>query len=418
MTGKTIPEQYWIDLKPYAVTESQQNCIDALIQCGTYQVAAEHLGIRERTLYATIKRVKRLAAKVGHAPEHDMIHTAPDGYKVKGTSTLYGDDGQPKIQWVKTSIDEQRQMEMMHEAINTLCEDLPAIQPPKLNNPSQNTDVIPWFIIGDAHLGALALGNETGIENNLEITERELLVAMTTLIHEAPATQRCVIYDVGDFTHYQDFKGESESGHKFDIDQRYPDMIKAYIRIMLTMVNTALEKFENVDVIINQGNHSRSNDIFMRNALDTMFKDSGRVTVLDNASVFIPYRMGNTFVMCHHGDKSKHHNLPGIMATDYAHDWGEATYRYIWTGHIHHKEAVAKEQAGVMVESWNSLTRGDKYHHEGGWRSRKCMSMVEVSKTYGRIGTKEIPIERVVDIVKKAEAGATAKASRRKVYTV
>jgi len=299
-----------------------------------------------------------------------------------------------------------------------LCEDLPAIEPPKLKTVSDNSDIVPWFIIGDAHLGALALGSETGIENNLEITERELIVAMTTLIHEAPATERCVIYDVGDFTHYQDFKGESESGHKFDIDQRYPQMIKAYIRIMLTMVNTALEKFQNVDVIINQGNHSRSNDIFMCNALNAMYGQTDRVTALDNSSVFIPYRMGNAFILCHHGDKSRHNDLSGVMATDYAHDWGEATYRYIWTGHIHHKEAVAKEQAGVMIESWNSLSRGDKYHHEGGWRSRKCMSMVEVSKTYGRIGTKEIPIERIVDIVKKAEAGATARTLRRKVYTV
>lgn len=416
--GSPKHREHWIELLPYAETDRQREYLEALMECGTYSATADWLGVAERNLYMAIARVKRNAARHGHAPEHDMTKTVPDGYTVKGTSTLYDDAGQPKIQWVKTQVDHQRQLEMMQEAIEALCEDLPAIKPPKLKTVSDNTDIIPWFIIGDAHLGALALGSETGVENNLEITERELIAAMTTLIHEAPSTERCVIYDVGDFTHYQDFKGESESGHKFDIDQRYPDMIKAYIRIMLTMVNTALEKFEYVDVIINQGNHSRSNDIFMCNALNTMYADTGRVTALDNASVFIPYRMGNTFVMCHHGDKSKHNDLSGVMATDYAHDWGEATYRYIWTGHIHHKEAVAKEQAGVMIESWNSLSRGDKYHHEGGWRSRKCMSMVEVSKTYGRIGTKEIPIERVVDIVKKAEAGATARTLRRKVYTV
>ena len=415
---KQIPREHWEALVPYAKTQRQRECMEALIECGTIYATAEWLGIDKRTLFTTIKRVKKHAARQGYAPEHDMTKTVPDGYTVKGTSTLYDDAGQPKIQWVKTQVDHQRQLEMMQEAIGALCEDLPAIEPPKLKTVSDNSDIVPWFIIGDAHLGALALGSETGIENNLEITERELIVAMTTLIHEAPATERCVIYDVGDFTHYQDFKGESESGHKFDIDQRYPQMIKAYIRIMLTMVNTALEKFQNVDVIINQGNHSRSNDIFMCNALNAMYGHTDRVTALDNSSVFIPYRMGNAFILCHHGDKSRHNDLSGVMATDYAHDWGEATYRYIWTGHIHHKEAVAKEQAGVMIESWNSLSRGDKYHHEGGWRSRKCMSMVEVSKTYGRIGTKEIPIERIVDIVKKAEAGATARTLRRKVYTV
>jgi hypothetical protein len=70
-----------------------------------------------------------------------------------------------------------------------------------------------------------------------------------------------------------------------------------------------------------------------------------------------------------------------------------------------------------VYESWNQLAAPDKYAHDGGWRSRQCLSVVERSKTYGEVGRRTIPIARVKDMLDKCEPGLNAQI-RRDVHTV
>jgi len=414
-----------MSLLPYCNTEKETAYVTAYEEKGNQWTAiAQQFDKQESTIRTTVKRVMNRAALQGWSPDMDMNHPVPDTHIVKGVSTLYDDAGEVKQQWVKSDVKKEAILEALQAAVEAMKEDIRPIPLGKLKTPENasesDMDIIPWFNIGDAHIGALAHKMETGFNNDIGITERELTEAMCTLIAETPSCNRCVINDLGDATHYETFDGITMGhGHQLDFDTRYPKMIAAYVRIMRTIIESALAKFNYIDVIINTGNHSRSNDIFMAELLRALYGDTGRVTVLDNTNVFIPYRMGNTFVMCHHGDKTKHNALSGVMATDYSKDWGESTYRYIYTGHIHHREVVAKEQAGVIIESWNAMSKGDKYAHDGGWRSRKCLSVVELSKTYGEVGRRTIPIERVEDIIADNHPGSTAEANKEKgVYTV
>jgi hypothetical protein len=362
-------------------------------------------------------KAKQLAAKRGYDPQYDLTHPTADGFFVKGVSTLYGDDGQIKQQWVKTNIDLESQVETFKEAIQNVVRDyvqpvLPIAEP----TGDLDTDVIPWFNIGDGHLGMLAFDHEVGHNFDLSIARNELIEAMSVLIERAPACERCVIQDMGDMTHYQDFSAQTESGHILDYDTRYPKMIETYHHVMRAIVEMALTKFKYVDVIINQGNHSRSNDIAMVQTLRWVYSENDRLNVLDNSSVFIPYRMGNTFVMSHHSDKCKPHRLHEVMSTDFRQDFGECLYKYIDIGHIHHKQ-VSKENAGVIIESWNQLAPSDKYAHDGGWRSRAMLTCVLRSKTYGEKGRITLTAEEVKDRIMKLEPGKSAQ-NRRFVYSV
>lgn len=379
----------------------------------TVTEAARLLGIHERVLYA---RKAKLQLK-GHLPEMHIRAKLPDFLKIKGTSQLMrrGEE-EPVLSWVKTNTDAEALAAMFQQFAQAYMEEmapLPEIAPPAK---PLDTDVIPWFNIGDAHVGMLAHANEVGHNFDLKIAERELVTAMRHLIDRAPSCERCVIQDLGDMSHYQDFTAKSESGHDFDFDSRYPKMIEVCARIMRAIVDKALSKFKFVDVIVNQGNHSRSNDVWMRIFLNHVYSENPRLHVLDNSSVFIPYRMGNTFVLCHHSDKCRPTQLAHVMATDFAKDWGESIYRYIDIGHIHHR-MTSKEHPGVTVESWNQLAPGDKYAHDGGWRSRACLTCVLRSKTYGEKGRITISAEEVKDIIDKAVPGAEA-LKRRAVYSV
>jgi DNA repair exonuclease SbcCD nuclease subunit len=120
--------------------------------------------------------------------------------------------------------------------------------------------------------------------------------------------------------------------------------------------------------------------------------------VLNNATAFIAYRMGKTFVLVHHSDKCKPDQLVKVMSVDFQHDWGETDYHYVDIGHIHHK-LTSKEHPGAVVESWNILAPMDKWAHDGGYRSRQSITVVDRSRRYGEVGSRTLPIRRVRDAI-------------------
>jgi hypothetical protein len=182
------------------------------------------------------------------------------------------------------------------------------------------------------------------------------------------------------------------------------------------MIEACLTKFKYVDVIINPGNHSETNDYSSAIWLEMLYEKEPRVNILDNSCLFIPYRMGNTFVMTHHSHTCKPNKLAGVMANDFHQDWGETKYHYIDIGHVHHKN-VSKEDNGAIVESFNQLAPADKHAHDHGWRSRSFLTVIRRSKTYGEKGREHLTAEEVQDRLHNLPAG-TSVVKRRKVYTV
>lgn len=354
------------------------------------------------------------AAKRGFAPDHDMTHVVPAPFVVRGTSTLYGEDGKPRMQWVKTRLDDKMVDEAIREGIKAFIEE---IKPVKVKPAPLDfqTDIIPWIQIGDAHLGMLAHSAEIGENYDLKIAEQEICAAISILIDDLPTCERMVINDLGDFTHYENFSATTEaSGHPLDYDSRFPKMIKVYSRVFRFIIEKALTKARHLDVIINQGNHSRTNDIWMAELVNVAYGHTGRVHVLNNDSVFIGYRMGNTFVMTHHSDKCKPARLANVMTNDFRKDYGETEFHYIDVGHVHHG-MVMKEHPGIFVESFNHLAALDRWAHDSGYRNRKSITTILRSKTYGEVGRRVLSIQEIRDRLKGAKQEAP---TEREVYTV
>jgi hypothetical protein len=393
-------------LKQWA-TPREAEIIDAINLHGSARKAAPALGLKAYSnLTRAIRHVKRKAAIAGYSPEHDMDKTAPEPFVVRGVSTYYGKEGDRRGQWVKTKLDDAAYQAALQEAITVFLETVAPlpVAPAPLD---YNTDIIPWIQIGDAHIGLLCHAAEVNESFDLKIGERELLTAMFTLIDELPACERLVINDLGDFTHYENNSGTTEaSGHALDYDTRFPKMITVYSRIMRAIVDRALTKAAHVDVIINQGNHSRTNDFWMAELLRVAYGDTGRVHVLNNHNVFIGYRMGKTLVVVHHSDKCRAKDLVGVMITDFRQDFGETEYHYIDTGHVHHG-FVMKEHPSVQIEAFNHLAVTDKWAHDAGYRSRKSICVVLRSRTYGEVGRRLLPIQEVRDRLAQLPAGSS-----------
>lgn len=114
-----------------------------------YRSAALSLGIPLTTLKSRIYR---------HKDRNEIGEVVPDGYIVNGTSTLYNKDGEKTAQWVKLSIDKDRQMEMMREFGEALKADIPrekiTVTPEKIFN----EDLAALYVITDYHLGQFSWG--------------------------------------------------------------------------------------------------------------------------------------------------------------------------------------------------------------------------------------------------------------------
>lgn len=347
--------------------------------------AANELQLDQSTFHSWCKKNDITAPEPG-----DQV---ADGFALKGYSEFTKTEHGTPI-WLKTIKAEQDYWRGVADAIR----DVKPVQDVPLPTGLPDGDIIPWLQIGDAHIGLLANEKETGANFDVGIGEAEICAAAAALIASAPPCKRMVINDLGDGTHAESFAALTEaSGHALDVDTRYWKMIRSYIRITRFIIDRALEKAEVVDYICNQGNHSRSNDIWAAALVEQLYGATGRVNVLENANVFIPYRMGKTMVVVHHGDKCRPEKFRDVVSSDYAIDWGETEFRYLDGGHVHHSQR--KELAGCIFESWNNLAPRDKYANDGGWRSKACMTLVLRSRTYGEVGRHVMPIERVRDLI-------------------
>lgn len=377
-----------LTLRSYA-TVRQLEYLDAVEQHGSQRAAAKALNVNESTLRHSLAALRKKAELRSEVPSLDGATS---------TSTLYDADGNVQLQWVKRDSRSNSVKQAIADAVSAFVDEVEPIAPPPPPN-DYSDDVIPWIQIGDAHLGLVTWAFEVGENFDLAIAERELCGAIGLLIDEMPACERVVINDLGDGTHYENYSAVTEaSGHRLDFDSRFPRMIRTYSRVMRFIVDKALTKALHVDVIVNQGNHSRTNDVWMAELLRVAYEHTGRVHVLNNDSVFIGYRMGNTFVMTHHSDKCKPAKLANVMTHDFRKDFGETEHHYIDIGHVHHG-MVMKEHPSIFIESFNHLASTDKWAFEEGYRNRKSITVVLRSKTYGEVGRRVLTVQEIRDKV-------------------
>lgn len=329
-----------------------------------------------------------LAARRGWAPEHQMVHPVAPGYAVKGTSTLYGDDGSVRAQWVKTTTDQQAQQEAIEAAVLAMSSQLPRVAPRKASG-VWSTDLLTAYPIGDPHIGMYSWAAETGEDWDLELARNVHCRAMDALVQAAPATEQAIIVNLGDALHYDSMEAKTpRSGHMLDADGRYAKVIDVAVMTIRQCIESALTKHKSVHVVNVRGNHDETGAMWLARLLAIAYEREPRVTVDVTPSVFNYYRWGKVLIGMHHGHSCKPEKLPGVMAADRASDWGECSWRYWWQGHIHHESK--KEYPGVSVESFNTLAAKDAYANDGGWRSGRTMQAIVLHREHGEVARSRV----------------------------
>lgn len=373
-------------------TVRQLEYVQAVEKHGSNRKAAKALNVCRNAVDEAINHVKRKAASRGVSPEHDMTKPVPDGYMVKGVSTYYDKEGKPAGQWVKSTVDQQRQAEIQRAAIEAMSEEVPRIA--ALPAPKKTLGhLCNVYTLTDCHVGMLAWHKEGGADWDLNIAEQTLTGCFEQMVTSSPQAKTAVIAQLGDFLHYDSAVAAITPmhGHNLDADGRMPKMVKTAIRILRRLVDMALQRHENVVLLLAEGNHDVSSSVWLRAMFQALYENEPRIQVIDSELPFYTFQHGSTMIAWHHGHLVKNDQLPILFASQFPKVWGNTEKRYCHTGHRHHVEE--KEHSGMTVIQHPTLAARDAYAARGGWISERAVTSITYSDKFGQVARNTVTPE-------------------------
>lgn len=339
------------------------------------------------------RRIKRLR-QTGLLPL-DSGNYVSTGEVLKGSSTLYDKNGNVTAQWVKSDVEKEAALQTIQTCIEEYVQTLPTFKAKIFEASHTSDDLMAVYPLADAHLGMRAYKENAGDDWDLKKAQEVYCGIFDRLIRTTPHCTQAVIVNLGDYFHRDNMAGVTERHrHKLDTDGTYRMMVDTGFKVMLQMINSALEHHKTVRIINAVGNHDDTGAIFLQVALKHMYANEPRVKVDCSESAFGYFRHGNSLFGTHHGQSVKPDKLPLLMATDRAKEWGETKFRYFLTGHIHHD--TRKEYSGCIVESFRTLTAKDTYTTANGYRSGQDSKALVIHKDFGEVERHTINIAQVL----------------------
>jgi hypothetical protein len=367
-------------IKEFCSTPRQSEIIDSVISNGGIRPAAKVLGIAKSGVDGVVKLLKMRAANKLIA-EHK--YAIPEGFKIKGTTTLYK-DGAEVLQWVKTTADIEKLTLFMEEASKAMSEVLPREAP--VSPPERITEerLCNLYVLTDAHIGGLSWAKETGEDWDLKIAEETLCDCYRRLIDQSPPARQCLLAEIGDFLHFDSLEPITPTAHNIlDSDGRFSKVVQTAIRVLRKIVAMTLEKHDQVTLIISSGNHDLSGGIWLRSMFSALLENEPRITVDNGEGPYYAHQFGNNMIAFAHGHLKKLDHLPLYFAAAFPNLWGSTTYRYAHTGHLH--SVHEKEFSGITVMQHTTLKAKDAYEHGHGWLSNRGVTSITYHISHGQV---------------------------------
>ena len=370
-------------LKQFA-TERQKEIIDAFIEHGSQRKAAKALNVCAGTIQGALTSVKKRAALHGYSPEHNMLRIVPEPFIVKGHSTLYDADGKPKLQWVKTSLDQQKLQEMAQAILVGMKDEIPKVKPCNPPTDSISNQILNCYVITDYHFGMLSWKEETGADWDLKIGEETIIKWFAQAIQQSPNAYQAVFAQLSDFLHFDGMDAVTPaSKHLLDVDTRFAKVVRSAIRILRTVIDMLLQKHQQVHIIMADANHDPVSQIWLREWFSAMYENEPRITVDTSPSPYNAYEFGKTALFFHHGHKRKVANVSEVFAGQFREMFGRTKYAYAHMGHLHSIDV--KENNLMIVEQHRTLAAPDAYAARGGWLSGRDAKVITYHRDFGEV---------------------------------
>lgn len=317
-------------------TNRQNELLHALIKYNNVKKAAHSINMSERGAFRMLATVRKRANAIGKGSHFIATNNLKNtGLNVSGTSTMYK-DGEPVLQWVKTSKSIENQyeayIELLRDETSHIHRHYTKIKPPK--NTIKN--LITNYKTTDLHFGALMWHEETGYDYDLNIAKDTLLTSFKYLLDSTPPTETCIISDLGDMVEADDFTNMTKrSGNILDVDGRYPKIYRVVRDTFVEMVQMALQKHKKVIILFIKGNHDDMTSFHVQEYLAGYFRKEKRVVVDTSLKPRKYFIHGSTLLGFTHGHELKPNRCGEVMAHECKDYFHKTLYRYFDFGHVH-----------------------------------------------------------------------------------
>lgn len=365
----------------FVETDTERLTLETIDRLGSCQLADAEMGKARSAASAVLCRVKKRAARLGHAPDNWDSGVAP-GY-LMGKVTVQRDKyGSVKQTWERQSPDETRALETLRFAIDALVDGVKPVLP--IAPPSMAlSKLLTQYTFTDYHVNMLAWRMEGGADWDLKIAEETGTAAMQFLTSGSPASEVGVVLIQGDWQHYDSLMPLTPtSGHVVDGDSRPGKGIEVSMRLIETLVNLALQKHRRVILQICEGNHDLYTSMMFRKMFARLYRDEPRVEVPDSEIPYYAIQWGETGLFYHHGHLKNWKDLPLTFAAMFPKIWGNTTKRYGNTGHYHHEKR--QEFSGIKMIQHPTMAANDSHGARHGYISAREMSAITFHSDYGK----------------------------------
>ncbi len=309
------------------------------------------------------------------------------GEVLKGTSTLYDADGNISIQWVKSDVQKEEQINAIQKAVKSISKKIRPLSVTGSNyiERNHNDDLMTTYISNDIHFGALMWAPESGIDWDLKIAEQTVKESYDYLFETSPNSRYAMILDLGDLMEVDDFKNQTpHSGNPLTVDGRYPKILKAAYSSLIYAIQKALQKHEIVYFYNIAGNHDITVGIAIREIISAFFTNEPRVIVDDSPAAIKYHKHGQTLLQFAHGDGLKMKDAGEVMAADCQDIFSDTTHRFAHFGH-NHKDSVFDGRICKSESHRNLAPLNDWAAHKGFRRQLGTMKSITYHSKNGEI---------------------------------
>lgn len=374
-----------------AITDGQQEALDAVQEHGSIRAAARALG----QSYSNF-----------HRKYHTAKHKIELDPAIQDSMTAVGTGLVPALAWAKTknpdgtsySVLLKPQQETPESMAEMMAAAFEGIEPAPPVTPPENVmaDLCSVYPLMDVHLGMHAWGRETGGDDyDLKLALGDMRHAFAKVLAITPQSDTGVLIVGGDFFHADNNNAETPaSKHKLDVDGRFDKVVDAGITILVETIDRLLARHDNVIVRALRGNHDENAFRILRVGLSAWYRNEPRVTVDSGPRDLFMYQWGRCALFAHHGDKAKPQQA-ALYVSDVCPFWSETRHRHFLTGHVHHDQA--KDVGPLRWESLRAFCPPDAYAASMGYGARRALQSMTFHKQDGLVLRAMDPIERVKD---------------------
>lgn len=318
----------------------------------------------------------------------------PSGHFIRGISTLYDENDNVKLRWVKTQQSHEQYVAGLLEAAREEFAEWRELAPPVEAPAYADSDLLVALVLGDPHVGMYAWPDETGDDAwDLKIAEESIGAAIDHAIEVSPNAEQALLVMLGDNYHVDSTANTTTAGTRQDLDTRWTKVIGVGIRIWRRAIERMLTKYQRVRVIPQAGNHDTHSSLLLALLLAQVYENEPRVEIDTSPAAYHYHRFESVLIGVAHGHLSKSTKLPQIMACQRPQDWGATTARFWFVGHEHHSEVM--EDGGVFTEKFPTLAAKDAWASAAGYCANRSMALLVFDKRDGLVNRHTIGISAV-----------------------